>query len=743
MGVKNSILLGVGLADNVSKQLDTMANKLRGKMRNLASVGSEMTMGLTLPIVAAGGATLKFAADLDALKKALAATMGSASGAEAEFLKLKEAAKAPGIGLDEAIKGSFLLQGLGDSADEARRQMLALAKAVALSGGGEAQFAGVMHQFTQMKGVGKILGGDVRFMIENAQILSKVLNDAFGTASPEKIRDMGISVEEFTDKLITGLEGMKGISGSLKNNLENVWTAIRIGTGEIGLAALGATNWDQAIGTLADTITEITGKIRDWIRANPELTKGILKALAAMAVTGPLVRFIADLGLAASFVAKLGGALTTIPGLLVNIDKAAKTLSLTAFGWVGVAAAAVWGLYEAITALDRAMYKDENGNRIVKTDKNGRKYTQAFAGRGSGPNYIMDPISDEARMSASGLMNKLNVAGSELYKGYQEPQSIIKKKRITPPKDNESKGEKGPFLYEGWDVEGYGDMFSTPGDFNPAEGMGKGKFMAGALPGVPLGIDTDFLDKIRTAKDITREFEQAIIDASIAQNLGATDTETLGMHVDALADKYKNMADVYGEGSLQATTALAEFLSMNDAYLQKLKEIEAQEAKRNAAIATGISLMEGISETFAGAITGAKGFAVALLKAVGAMIKLAVVTYVQKTIEDLGFLGAIPAIIGGGILIGAIEGLISKASLAKGGVLTGETMVRAGEYPGVAANPEVISPVSVIQKYIRQAVSESGGGGGYSVIRGDDILLVTAKAQSRAIRRGSGNIITF
>lgn len=745
---KNAIILGVGLADNVSKQLDTMANRLRGKMRNLASVGSELSMGITLPIVAAGAATLKFAGDLDALKKALAATMGSAAAAETEFLKLKEAAKAPGIGLEEAVKGSFLLQGLGASADEARRQMLALAKAVSLSGGGEAQFAGVMQQFTQMKGVGKILGGDVRFMIENAPVLAKVLNNAFGTANPERIRDMGVSVDEFVDKMITGLEDLQGIGGSLKNDMENLWTAIRVGVGEIGLAVLGAGDLREGMASLADKVTDVTGKIRDWVKENPKLTEGILKAFLAMAATGPILRFVGDMGLAVSTVGKLGSALMKIPGLLVNIDKTSKLMSVSAFGWVGIAAAAVWGLVEAITKLDSLMYKDANGNRIVKTDENGRKYTQAFAGRGSGKNYINE-ITPEARNSAHDLMQQLNPFGAISTMSESDRATLAAASAATqrrkPPLPPGDKGPKGPFLV---------DMLDNPGTYSTDSDRPDGtKFMEGISGAADysktmplLGIDREALEGLQAAKHIIADFEKEMISARIEQSLGADATKVMGLEVDALANKYRSMAEIYGETSTFAVDALSAWEEANKKFTESQKLQNDELERKNKALEYGRMALDGVASAVSGLVAeggGFKEFAAGIMKAVSAMAKLAIAEYVAKTIAALGFVGAIPAIVGGGVLAGALDGLLNRVSLAKGGVVKGETMIRAGEYPSAHINPEVISPVNIMQKYIREAVGDMGGGGGTFVIRGDDLVLQTSKAQGRAMRRGSGNVIQF
>src|SRR5690606_20527909 len=96
----------------------------------------------------------------------LAVTMGSVQAASAEFAKLKKTAEIPGVGLQDALKGSLNLQALGASADQARYIIEGLGKAVALSGGGQFEFGRVMSQFIQMAGKGKILQEDLKFMFE-------------------------------------------------------------------------------------------------------------------------------------------------------------------------------------------------------------------------------------------------------------------------------------------------------------------------------------------------------------------------------------------------------------------------------------------------------------------------------------------------------------------------------------------------------------------------------------------------
>lgn len=106
----------------------------------------------------------------------------------------------------------------------------------------------------------------------------------------------------------------------------------------------------------------------------------------------------------------------------------------------------------------------------------------------------------------------------------------------------------------------------------------------------------------------------------------------------------------------------------------------------------------------------------------------------------IGFAAAIAA-------VSAIEGLIGgiKApQLARGGLAYGPSHAVIGDNPNAHIDPELVIPMSKLRKELG---GNSGGGGGMvrvvGVIRGDDIHLQTMRAQDRAIRRGSGNVITF
>src|SRR5690606_186633 len=90
---------------------------------------------------------------------------------------------------------------------------------------------------------------------------------------------------------------------------------------------------------------------------------------------------------------------------------------------------------------------------------------------------------------------------------------------------------------------------------------------------------------------------------------------------------------------------------------------------------------------------------------------------------------------GGGILNGLFGGLFGGVpKLAAGGILSGPSLVMAGEYPGARSNPEVIAPLNDLKKY------GVGGGGNINVniegkVQGNELALLVERVVRDYTRR--------
>lgn len=295
----------------------------------IAMFGAAWTASVTLPIVAVGKASLDSYVKIDSLNRGLVAIMGSTKGAADEMEQLKEVAKLPGLGLQEAMQGSVQLQAVGYSANEARRYLLAFGNAIATVGGGKDNLAGVLVQLTQMAGKAKVTAEDLKPIINNAPIVARFVKQIYGTSDTEQIQKTGDSPMQFLQKLVKQLETLPKVTTGPKNALENLSDAATVAGYKLGVAF--AKPIESVTGILADLIGKVTA-VAEWFEKLPESTKSAAAAaIAAAAAMGPLALgvggLITSLGAMSAAAAALGVSLSTVLLPIVGIGAAIGVVS--------------------------------------------------------------------------------------------------------------------------------------------------------------------------------------------------------------------------------------------------------------------------------------------------------------------------------------------------------------------------------------------------------------------------------
>ena len=202
--------------------LDLIREEVKKLDRIAADAGKRLTVGLTLPIAAVGAASIKASRDMDSLRRGMVAVTGSAARAAREMEKLKGTAQLPGLGFADAVKGSTRLQAAGASADQARLALEGFGNAIATVGGGKAELDGVTLALTQILASGKVLGQEVRQLQQRIPQIRQVMIAAFGTARSEEIQKLGISADQFLDKVTSRLLELPKVTGGVRNAFENL-----------------------------------------------------------------------------------------------------------------------------------------------------------------------------------------------------------------------------------------------------------------------------------------------------------------------------------------------------------------------------------------------------------------------------------------------------------------------------------------------------------------------------------------
>ena len=263
----------------INKAIREAEKSLRGAVSSFSSIGNSLSLALSAPLAAFGAMSVKAAGDIESLRFALEGTMKDAgrsvNEARIELEELRKAALAPGLDFEQAVKGSVRLQSVGFEAEQARKIIVELANALALSGGTADQLDGVTKQFTQIISKGKIMQEDLSIILENMPVLAKVMQDEFGTATAEGLRDLGISAEQFVLRLTNRMGDLERAQGGIANSIVNAQNAIRQSLASVGEELNKTFNISGKLNAFADWIMGLAASFRNLDDGTKRLVVGI------------------------------------------------------------------------------------------------------------------------------------------------------------------------------------------------------------------------------------------------------------------------------------------------------------------------------------------------------------------------------------------------------------------------------------------------------------------------------------
>lgn len=366
------------------KSLANIERQMRSSGQRLSKIGSDLSLSLSLPLAAFGVTAVKAAGDIESLTLALKSQLGTADAAAKELDALTEAAKNPGLGLEQAVRGSVRLQGVAFSAEEARNVLVQMGNAIAATGGSAQELDNVTRQFAQMTSKGRVLQEDVSILSENMPGLAQLMQKAFGTQSVEAIRDMGISGKEFVLQVTKAAEGLPRVESGIKNGIGNAIDSLKQSAAKVGFAINEAFD-------ITGTIEAVSGAVltlaHGFSSLDPSIQKTILGFTGMLIAIGPLIKAKGALELAASqLVGAWGGLVGAGKSLAGTADAMAGALTRVkvAFGIVALVlglAAAVYSLSDGFDAAEYAssVYAKAQKDIISQTSKEIGTVNQLFA----------------------------------------------------------------------------------------------------------------------------------------------------------------------------------------------------------------------------------------------------------------------------------------------------------------------------------------------------------------------------
>lgn len=399
IGELNQKLANLRIAKEHARQLTSEVDRLGS---SLLAVGGGMLAGQAFAGAGFAKSAVELAAERMAVEQALASITGSQQTAQTRLGQLKEAAKQPGIDFGPAATSMMMLEKqVGGT--QGLRIIREFGNAAAFSANQTQAFEGSLRGLTQMLGKGKVSTQELQMQIlENSPLVGDALETAFGTRNAEAIGKMDLSMKEFIERLLAGMEQLPRAADGAANALVNFRTAtqeaqIAFGKGLLGVDPAGDINDVTAAlerfepemykaGEAVRPLLENGARLVTWLLDTDSQTAGVTRKLilfgpAAITAAGAVTKLSVavntariaktllakEAGVAATKTTLLGAATTGLKGA---VSAAAAALGTTTLG-VGAAAAAVVGLgielYQLARSWSATRDAIEGANRSLRS----------------------------------------------------------------------------------------------------------------------------------------------------------------------------------------------------------------------------------------------------------------------------------------------------------------------------------------------------------------------------------------
>jgi uncharacterized membrane protein len=316
--------------ERFKKQTENIA-KIGDKVK---SVGKGMTVGLTLPIIAAGGAMVKLASDLEEANNKVEVAFGSSSDKIKKWAEtsIDKMGLAKGQALDSAALYGDMATGMGLSQEKAASMAMTLTQLSA----DLASFKNISNDVAQTA-LKSIFTGETESLKNLGVVMTEANLKQFAMSKGirKNIKNM-TEQEKVQLRLNYVLEKTKNAQGDFERTGGGAANQMRIFQNR--LVDLGETFGQYLLPWFTKAIIKINGMLKAFSKLSPNVQKGILIFGAILAVIGPLVTVI-------------GSLITAFAGLNVVLG----------FLAANPIAAVILGIVAAITALiliTKALWKN-------------------------------------------------------------------------------------------------------------------------------------------------------------------------------------------------------------------------------------------------------------------------------------------------------------------------------------------------------------------------------------------------
>lgn len=294
------------VAANIGRNVDTLSGKLKSIGSGLSSTGMQLTMGLTVPILAAGAAIVKMGSDYET-SMTVARTMTGSTAEEFELYKVKveELRKILPQSMNEMAQGLYFVASAGYKGQEAIDVLTAAGKAAAnslsdidtvgksvvavmnayqMSGSDAARVTdiltmGVIEGTAEFEAIAGALGRVLPFSAQLGISFEQVM------ASLATMTRAGLDADESSTALRAMLSSLIAPGKEAAETIDKYWGSLdnlKVSISEKGLLA-----------TLADMMRMTGGNVTELDKLIPNV-RGLVGVLATAGTQGETYKEILD-----------------------------------------------------------------------------------------------------------------------------------------------------------------------------------------------------------------------------------------------------------------------------------------------------------------------------------------------------------------------------------------------------------------------------------------------------------------
>lgn len=696
-----TVKLGMDIRDFETK-LQTVSKKMNKVSSSMQSVGKNLTMSVTAPIVGLSAVAVNAAIDMERLSTQLNVLTGSAEEGAKAFERIKKFSASTPFQLGDLVSVNNQLIGFGLSTDEAFNSLQMLGDAAAIAG---ADLNRVAIAYGQSAAAGRVMTQDLNQFVNNGIPIYKILKDVTGKNSGE-LRELASAGELTFDILEQGFaaatseggrffEGTKQLSQTLGGQLSTLRDNFTLLMSEIGKMISESID----LPSIFKSITNSMQGMANWFRAlSPEMKKLIVVMGGIAAAAGPVIAAIGGITAALSFLA-------ANPIVLIIAAIAALAAAVVLY-WDEITEAFEWGINKIIDGLN--WFIDIHKDMVVALVDLAIKAGDALNIDTSG--------LKKARKEIDEFTNAIKVGHVDFTKTKKEVEKPVETKTAST------------------------DTQTTNKVFNLDEGGG----------GVKTDT-TDWEDDYSKAKTSYVNFKEAMIQEQEDYNNRANELVKQKQLNGQITEEEANILELENKIShLDALMDIEEEDSLRYLELQNQKAEAENQIKQNQ-VETEQALLEQRREIAAGTISIASATLGAMQSIAGenkalAFLQIgleggkAIATGIAQAAKvgfpaNLGAIATTIATIGSGITQAK---KMASGAFANGGMVFGPTMALVGEGSGTTSqNPEVIAPLDKLKSYM------GDGMGGMMDIRitgelvgqGQDLIAVIDTANQNNFNR--------